>query len=39
LQKKFLLFFEHDPVIECCNLKLTDKGIRSNETFLLADIL
>ena len=39
LQKKFLLFFEHDPVIECCNLKLTDKGIRSNETFMLADIL
>ena len=39
LQKKFLLFFEHDPVTECCNLKLTDKGIRSNETFMLADIL
>ena len=37
-QKDFILFFEHDPVIECCNLQLTDKGIRSNETFDLAEI-
>ena len=38
LQKNFVLFFEHDPVTECCNLKLTDRGIRSNETFLLENI-
>jgi glyoxylase-like metal-dependent hydrolase (beta-lactamase superfamily II) len=37
-QKDFILFFEHDPVIECCNLQLTDKGVRSKETFKLADI-
>jgi len=38
LEKNYLLFFEHDPVTECCNLKLTDKGIRSNETFLLENV-
>jgi glyoxylase-like metal-dependent hydrolase (beta-lactamase superfamily II) len=37
-QKDFILFFEHDPEIECCNLQLTDKGIRSKETFKLSDI-
>jgi glyoxylase-like metal-dependent hydrolase (beta-lactamase superfamily II) len=30
--KDFLLFFEHDPVIECCNLQRTEKGIRPGET-------
>ncbi|HSR37318.1 MAG TPA: MBL fold metallo-hydrolase [Phnomibacter sp.] len=30
--KDFLLFFEHDPVIECCNLVRTEKGIRPGET-------
>ncbi len=34
----YLLFFEHDPLIECCNLQLTEKGVRSKETFLLKDI-
>ena len=38
LQKNYMLFFEHDPEIECCNLQLTEKGIRSKETFLLEDI-
>ena len=37
-QKDFILFFEHDPEIECCNLQLTEKGIRSNQTFKLEDI-
>ncbi len=38
-EKDFILFFEHDPLIECCNLQLTDKGIRSKETFKLESIL
>ena len=38
LNKDFILFFEHDPEIECCNLQLTDKGIRSKETFTLESI-
>jgi glyoxylase-like metal-dependent hydrolase (beta-lactamase superfamily II) len=37
-QKNYLLFFEHDPEIECCNLQLTERGVRSKETFLLAEI-
>lgn len=34
----YILFFEHDPAIECCNLQLTEKGVRSKETFLLSEI-
>ena len=30
-----VLFFEHDPVIECCNLILTEKGVRPHQTFNL----
>ena len=37
-QKDYVLFFEHDPEIECCNLQLTDKGIRSKDTFRLEDL-
>jgi len=37
-QKNYILFFEHDPGIECCNLQLTEKGVRSKDTFLLAGI-
>jgi glyoxylase-like metal-dependent hydrolase (beta-lactamase superfamily II) len=37
-EKNFILFFEHDPVVECCSLQMTDKGIRSKETFNLSDI-
>jgi glyoxylase-like metal-dependent hydrolase (beta-lactamase superfamily II) len=32
VDKDFLLFFEHDPKIECCNLVRTEKGIRPGET-------
>ena len=39
LEKDFILFFEHDPEIECCTLQLTEKGIRSKETFSLESIL
>jgi glyoxylase-like metal-dependent hydrolase (beta-lactamase superfamily II) len=35
VNEKTILFFEHDPAIECCNLILTDKGIRPNDTFNL----
>ena len=34
----YILFFEHDPQIECCTLQLTEKGIRSNETFKIAEL-
>lgn len=38
LDKNYILFFEHDPMIECCTLKQTDKGIRSDELFKLDDL-
>ncbi len=37
-QNGMVLFFEHDPLIECCNLQMTEKGIRVNETFKLSDL-
>ena len=36
LDKEFVLFFEHDPLVECCVVKQTEKGIRHGETFPLA---
>jgi glyoxylase-like metal-dependent hydrolase (beta-lactamase superfamily II) len=38
LQNDFILFFEHDPVNECCTLQMTEKGIRQKDIFKLADI-
>lgn len=34
----YILFFEHDPTIECCSLHITEKGIRSNERFRLDEL-
>ncbi len=34
----YILFFEHDPVVECCTLQQTEKGIRPDKQFRLADI-
>ena len=31
----YVLFFEHDPVNECCELHVTERGIRSGKTFRL----
>jgi len=38
VEKEIVLFFEHDPLNECCTLQQTEKGIRLKETFRLADI-
>ena len=38
VEQNHILFFEHDPVIECCNLKSTEKGIRMNAHFKLSEI-
>ncbi len=34
----YILFFEHDAKIECCDLQQIEKGIRLNNTFSLHDI-
>ncbi|CAN5541487.1 MBL fold metallo-hydrolase [soil metagenome] len=36
--ENYTLFFEHDPINECCNLQLTEKGVRLKDTFLLSEI-
>lgn len=38
LQNNFILFFEHDPVHECCTLTMTEKGIRAKDYFRLDEI-
>lgn len=38
LENEYILYFEHDPSIECCTLQLTEKGIRIKETFDLDSI-
>lgn len=35
LKNDYILFFEHDPVHECCTLQQTEKGIRPKEFFKL----
>jgi glyoxylase-like metal-dependent hydrolase (beta-lactamase superfamily II) len=39
LHNNYTLFFEHDVLNECCDLKPTDKGIRVNKSFSLQDWL
>lgn len=39
LHNNWQLFFEHDPVNECCNLQQAERGIRINESFRLGDLL
>lgn len=36
--EEYILFFEHDPEVECCTLKHTDRGIRVDQTFKLKEI-
>jgi hypothetical protein len=38
VENEYIIFFEHDPEIECATLKRTEKGVRINETFRLQDI-
>jgi glyoxylase-like metal-dependent hydrolase (beta-lactamase superfamily II) len=38
LQNDYILFFEHDPLIECCTLQMTEKGIRMKDSFKLSDL-
>lgn len=35
VSNNWLLFFEHDPVNECCTLQQTEKGVRLKETMTL----
>lgn len=34
----YILFFEHDPVTECCSLQMTERGVRVKETMKISDL-
>ena len=38
VENNYILFFEHDPQYECCNLKQTERGVRSGKFFKLEEI-
>jgi glyoxylase-like metal-dependent hydrolase (beta-lactamase superfamily II) len=38
VENDYILFFEHDPVYECCNLQQTERGVRPKDYFKLEDI-
>lgn len=37
-ENNYILFFEHDPVNECCEVQETEKGVRLKRAFKLEDI-
>lgn len=39
VENNYILFFEHDPKIECCDLQMTEKGIRPKNYFKLEEII
>jgi glyoxylase-like metal-dependent hydrolase (beta-lactamase superfamily II) len=39
VENNYILFFEHDPKIECCDLEMTEKGIRPKNYFKLEEII
>jgi glyoxylase-like metal-dependent hydrolase (beta-lactamase superfamily II) len=38
VKNDYILFFEHDPVNECCTIEHTEKGFRPKEVFKLSDL-
>ncbi|MBO9681432.1 MAG: MBL fold metallo-hydrolase [Flavisolibacter sp.] len=39
VENHYILFFEHDPQIECCDLQMTEKGIRPKNYFKLEEVI
>ena len=37
-QEQYVLFLEHDSVNECCTVKMTEKGVRVDQTFRLDEL-
>ncbi len=38
IDNNYILFFEHDPVNECCDLQMTERGIRQKNCFKLTEL-
>jgi len=39
LKENYILVFQHDEKVECCNLEMTPKGIRAKDKFSFGEIL
>lgn len=39
VENNYILFFEHDPKIECCDLQMAEKGIRPKNYFKLEEVI
>jgi len=39
VENDYIIFFEHDPINECCTLKQTEKGPRLDQTYRLNEVL
>ena len=39
VENDYILFFEHDPVHECCTLQQTERGIRPKDFFKLEEVI
>jgi glyoxylase-like metal-dependent hydrolase (beta-lactamase superfamily II) len=39
LKENWILFFEHDPIVECCTLLATERGIRPKQLMKLSEAL
>jgi len=35
---EYILFFEHDPINECCDLQMTERGVKSKNIFKLEEV-
>lgn len=38
ISNNHIIFFEHDPVVECCTLEQTEKGVRAKEQLYLKEL-
>ncbi len=38
LMNNYILVFQHDANVECCNLQMTPKGIRAKDKFQFSEI-
>jgi hypothetical protein len=38
VDNNYVLFFEHDPKVECCDLKRTERGVAVGNTFDLNNL-
>ncbi len=38
IENDYTLFFEHDPIYECCTLEQTERGVRAKSFFTLEEI-